>query len=163
MGRRVLLEKRFWEKVRKAGECWEFVGWRGRDGYGRIRGFRSQMIHAHRLSWILHYGTIPDELCVCHHCDNPPCVRPDHLFIGTHGDNARDREQKGRGKRVNGTNHHRSKLSPMDVRVIRRLYSRRDPLMKRGLSSPQIAEIWDVDQTVISKIIRREIWGHVVG
>lgn len=87
-------EDRFWEKVQKGDGCWE---WRGvlQRGYG-ILHVDGRAIRAHRLSWELHNGPIPPSLYACHRCDNPKCVRPDHIFLGTHGDNMADAHQKGR-------------------------------------------------------------------
>lgn len=91
------LERRFDEKVKfgKSDECWEWLGWR-LDGYGRMR-WRGRVQGAHRVSWFLMYGEIPDGMLVLHHCDNRGCVNPDHLFLGTNQDNIDDRERKGRG------------------------------------------------------------------
>ncbi len=87
---------RFWQKVEKNPEgCWSWTATIDRGGYGSI-GTPTGLEYAHRLSWIIHNGPIPNGLFVLHHCDNPPCVRPDHLFLGTHQDNQDDRLRKGR-------------------------------------------------------------------
>jgi hypothetical protein len=97
----------FWKKVRKSDGCWEWTGAVNEWGYGRI-GSRDRLgakRTAHRLSWLLAFGPIPDGALVLHACDNPPCVRPDHLFLGTHEDNMQDRHNKGRyarGEQVSG-------------------------------------------------------------
>jgi hypothetical protein len=94
------LSARFWPKVSKSDGCWTWTGKTG-NGYGQIRiaGKGSGLIGAHRLSWALHYGPIPAGLFVCHNCpdgDNPLCVRPEHLFLGTHEQNMADMVAKGR-------------------------------------------------------------------
>ena len=85
----------FWNRVEKTEGCWLWRGSRTTAGYGNVRvGPKNK--YAHRLAWELTNGAIPNGLHVCHRCDNPPCVRPDHLFLGTGKDNARDSMQKGR-------------------------------------------------------------------
>lgn len=101
-----VLKERFWGKVNKdgpapshcpeLGPCWIWTGIITIWGYGRIKS-GGKMHAAHRVAWVLAYGDIPDGLFVCHKCDNPACVRPEHLFVGTVLDNTRDREAKGRG------------------------------------------------------------------
>lgn len=105
-GARSPLPDRFWAKVNKDGpihptlgtECWIWTGCKTRFGHGQIgRGGRGTgLIPSHRVSWEMHNAPVPDGLWVLHHCDNPPCVRPDHLFLGTHQDNMHDMVRKGR-------------------------------------------------------------------
>jgi hypothetical protein len=93
------IDERFWMKVQKSNGCWEWTAYRDPDGYGRFgwaRKRRSENILAHRVSWELHYGPIPEGLWICHHCDNPSCVRPDHLFLGDRSMNMKDCAAKGR-------------------------------------------------------------------
>ncbi len=87
-----------WSRVDKTGACWTWTGRRNAGGYGvlRIRGRSSKILFAHRLAWELTNGPIPDGLFVCHHCDNPPCCNPEHLFVGTPKDNCHDMMAKGR-------------------------------------------------------------------
>lgn len=91
-----MLADKFWSKVRKSDACWEWSGSRNGQGYGLFwNGKRN--IGAHRFAWMLMHGD-PGQMNVCHKCDNPPCVRPDHLFLGTTADNVRDMWVKGRNK-----------------------------------------------------------------
>lgn len=93
------IAERFWPRVEKrdADECWEWKGSRLQKGYGTMPcwPFKRPAL-AHRVSWEIHNGNIPDGLIVCHRCDNPPCVNPAHLFLGSHQDNLRDMVKKGR-------------------------------------------------------------------
>jgi len=97
--RRRTAADRFWEKVQKTRTCWLFTGSRTEAGYGHIR-WNGRQMRAHRVSYLLHHGTDPGALLVCHTCDVPACVRPDHLFLGTQLDNVRDAQAKGRRQRV---------------------------------------------------------------
>ena len=87
-------DRRFWPKVRKTSECWVWTGKR-RSGYGRFL-IKGRAVSAHRVAWELAYGPIPHGKEVCHRCDNPPCVRPDHLFLGDRRANMADAGSKGR-------------------------------------------------------------------
>lgn len=122
--------------------CWEWQGYRNRSGYGAVRvgGRGGKLWLAHRLSYSVLVGPIVDNLHVLHRCDNPRCVRPDHLFLGTNEDNVADRIAKGRPggaqtwkvRRV-GEAHPLAKLSNADVEQIREMYG-------RGESTRSIAE-----------------------
>lgn len=87
---------RFWERVDMSGDCWLWTGTLGRKGYGRVPNYPMSPWAAHRVAYMLAVGPIPGDLLVLHRCDNPPCVRPDHLFLGTNADNMRDMRAKGR-------------------------------------------------------------------
>jgi hypothetical protein len=92
------LKERFDLQVDKSADCWEWVGSKIPQGYGHIHHNHAD-IYAHRASWIIYYGEIPNGLCVLHRCDNPSCVNPEHLFIGTIADNMHDRDAKGRNNK----------------------------------------------------------------
>src|SRR5689334_17638258 len=106
--------KRFWVKVekRRNDECWPWLGAITHDGYGRF-GFSRNQVMAHRMSFRVNVGEIPRGLCVCHHCDNPICVNPDHLWLGTNWDNQLDMIAKGRnakGDKNGRSEEHTSEL-----------------------------------------------------
>lgn len=111
---------RFWSRVKKTDGCWEWQGCRMPPmSYGQIGVPGRKTRLTHRVSWQIHFGDIPEGSLVCHRCDNPPCVRPDHLFLGGHLENNRDMFAKGRNKTNFGTKHPQAKLSDEEVRQIR--------------------------------------------
>lgn len=108
------LADRFWPKVRRGApdDCWTWLGARLTKGYGLI-GVAGDMRGrlAHRVSWEIHNAPIPDGLLVCHHCDNPSCVNPAHLFLGSHSDNLKDMSRKGRHRIMNRPAENRAKTA----------------------------------------------------
>lgn len=142
---------RFWLRVNKhgpvpkhcpeLGRCWVWLGVT-RNGYGRCRLIcGGKLLSAHRVSWELVKGIIPEGLKVLHKCDNPACVRPFHLFLGTYKDNRLDCLRKGRG----------SKLTLDQVRKIRKLYA-------SGITQVIIAKKFGVTRETVSAIANRRIW-----
>lgn len=154
--KRIPIEDRFWSKVDRSGgedACWEWQGNRHVSGYGSVR-HNGRVEKAHRVAYELMYGPIPEGHYVCHHCDNPPCVNPAHLFAGTPAENSQDRERKGRREPARGSRSGMSKLTEFDVAdILRRL--------QRGEKQKPIAALYGVDFTLISMIKRNKIWRHV--
>ncbi len=139
---------RFWSKVDRSGDCWVFSSLR-KNGYGRLL-IDHRFFQAHRVSWELHNGPIPDGLWVLHRCDNPACVRPDHLFLGTHADNMADRHAKERDAACE--RHGRARLTAADVREIRRHCD------NRTKTQTELAADYGVAQSNISMIALRVTW-----
>lgn len=147
--------ERFWQKIDKApghgpkGDCWIWTASQKRAGYGSFAFTGNGKIRnrgAHIYSYEMHYGAIPKGLFVLHRCDNPPCVRPDHLFLGTPKDNGVDMAQKGRAT---------SPFTVDDVRAIRARYD------AGGISFSQLASVYGVHKVTIRYIVRRLRWAHV--
>lgn len=143
-------ELHFWKKVQKSAGCWEWQGALNLGGYGV---FGKPAEGAHRFSYRLAYGEFDRRLLVCHRCDNPKCVRPDHLFLGTPAANSADMVAKGR--QLQGEALASSKLSPFEVREIRRRYA------EGGTSTTKLGAEFGVSSPLISAIVRRKIWDHV--
>ncbi len=159
--RRPLLQ-RFTENViiDESTECWNWTAAKFSNGYGAIRNDGRQC-RAHRVSLELHRGPIPSGLCVCHHCDNPGCVNPEHLFLGTQADNVADKIAKGRqvnlrGAAVSnpGTANGNAKLAESDVAAIRSAI---------GVSQRKLAARFGVGRTQIRRILAGESWAHLLG
>ena len=142
--------RRFWRGLPSGPGCWEWSGARSR-GYGYINS-RYAKQQAHRVSWVLHFGAIPDGLLVCHHCDNKPCVRPDHLYLGTIADNTRDAGE--RGLMSKGTARHNARLDPDLVIALRQ---RRG----EGVSWKRLAREFSVNATTIRHAVLGHTWAHI--
>lgn len=140
------IESRFWKYVYKSNHesCWNWIGAKLPTGYGVLSyqdNGKTRRINAHRLSYIIHVGEIPHALCICHHCDNPSCVNPNHLFLGTHRDNVMDMIRKGR----RGNTSHR-KISPGQEQEL---------IIELNLSSPGILERLSKKYGVSPETIRK--------
>lgn len=155
--RRKPIAARFWSGVLRGlpEDCWVWTKSVDNRGYGKLssrRGKGGSPERAHRVSWELHFGTIPQDKEVCHRCDNPRCVNPNHLFLGTHRDNMDDAVAKHR--MAHGSNHCCAKLSEQDVVEIRAL--RHD-----GVAQRTIARMFGVTHSAIEKIDNGQNWKHV--
>lgn len=146
--------ERFWSKVdlSRADEefaCWEWAAGQNQRGYGRIM-WQNHARGAHRIAYLLAFGEFPPGICVCHHCDNPCCCNPNHLFLGTHNDNMHDMYQKGRRIQVPsyGEKHGKHKLSDAQVADIRERYA------QGSVSQDALAKEYDVSQRQIWRIVR---------
>jgi len=146
---------RFWEKVDVRGkdDCWEWTGTKSHRKYGNF-WFVETVIGAHRFSWMMDNGEIPEGMYVCHKCDNPGCVNPSHLFLGNCTDNMQDAAKKGRIAR--GERRHGAKLTESQVGLIRKEYENMSEK-----SQSKLAKKYKVSQTAISKIILKKRWKHI--
>jgi hypothetical protein len=152
--------ERFWSKVDKkkslifygGSRCWEWTGGHITKGYGMFFvGFNNK--GAHVVSYEIHFGTVPSGMYVCHNCDNPGCVNPSHLFIGTADDNNKDKVKKGR--QAVGTKTKSSKITERDVMAIREMYSSGD------FTQQAISDKFKIKRRQVSHIVRREHWRHI--
>lgn len=143
---------KFWTKVNKTAKCWLWIGTIDRCGYG-MYCVNYRPWKAHRYSWMLANGEIPETLLVLHRCDVPACVNPRHLYLGTVKDNSRDAIERGQQPR--GERHGMAKLKENDIKIIRNLY------IPRKMTHKLIAEKFGIARTTIKQILSRDLWSHV--
>lgn len=140
---------RFWSRVDKSGECWEWQGSRQHYGHG-LMSVKGKHLKTHRISYELHVGPIPVGLCVRHKCDNPPCVNPDHLEVGTLADNNRDRDLRGRHVKLENEAHGMHKLTDRQVATIRRLAE------ERAMTRIAIARQFGISEGYLYRLLKHE-------
>lgn len=151
-----------WNKKEIAWEinengCWICTSHKpGKQGYPRCTIGKKQK-RLNRVMYEKYYGKISDDLFVCHKCDNPACINPEHLFLGTHKDNMIDkvkknRQARGHGEKIQGEKHGMSKLTENQIKKIRAI---------KGITQHEIAKIYKLSETHISEIIRRKVWTHI--
>ena len=147
------LRKRFWERVdiKSTDECWHWTGVKSKKGYGMFSVPKVGGIIAHRFSWRIHFGKIPHGLCVCHHCDNPPCVNPKHLFLGTIADNNHDMCRKGRCI----TPEPKKKLTEELVIKIRSMR------IIRLFGPKKISKVVGLPAVLCRNALRKDRWTHI--
>lgn len=156
--------ERFWAKVDKAGECWLWTAARAARGYGAFY-FRGGNNLSHRVSYELTFGPVPAGLWVLHHCDNPPCVRPDHLFLGDHAANMADMVCKRRQPTImrpdrcvkHGEAHGGAVLTETDVRDLRRRYRR----YSHDANIVVLAAEYGVEPGTVWSVVNGKTWRHV--
>jgi hypothetical protein len=163
------IEDRFWQKVQKTNDCWLWTAYTDSNGYGEIhcKNGNSRVEYAHRISWMIHFGSIPEGMEVCHKCDVPRCVRPDHLFLGTQYDNIHDCIDKKRNPilikgraGMKGEDHPLRKLTEEQVIEIRRRYvsgvNQYNPSNRR-----ELAEEFGINPTHVWQVYARKVWKHI--
>jgi hypothetical protein len=146
--------EKFWSNATWQGECLVWNKDLHKDGYGQLTYHRKYYL-SHRLSWILTFGDIPKGLYVLHKCDNPPCINPNHLYLGTQQDNVNDMYSKHRDNNLFGSKHGMALLTEDQVREILKLYDTGTIQIK------QLAERYGISKTGIYHIVHRENWKHL--
>lgn len=140
--------------------CWEWTGSRRTDGYAQLE-IGGHMYRVHRIMWEMRHGPIPEGMLVCHHCDNPPCINPDHLFLGTYADNLHDCIRKGRF--YTGTHHGmrngRAKVTDDQVSRMRLEYVAGNGCHR----TTQLAKQYGLSWGSVNRIVNRKGWAHIGG
>lgn len=144
----------FFEKnVIKLHDCWDWNGTIHRSGYA-VMNYNNKQTSAHRISWMLNFGKIPDKLIIMHKCDNKKCTNPEHLSLGTPKNNTQDMLEKGRGRPKYGENHPFRKLDDNKVREIRKL-------LTMGVSVGRICKDFEISQGALDALRKGITWKHV--
>lgn len=150
------LAKKLFRGLRRpyGSQCLEWQGLKTASNYGILHYSKAHFV-THRVAYAIHNQEDPGDLFVCHHCDNPPCCNPDHLFLGTSADNVRDMVNKGRAARQQGEAHGRARLTEQDIKKIRSEY--KDP----KLTAKKIASKYGINHWYVYDIVRGKRWHHV--
>lgn len=154
----IIEPERFWSKVKKTKGCWNWVAGKDKNGYGKISIHRKDY-RAHRLSYEMYWKkVIPKGLLVLHKCDNPSCVNPKHLSLGTNQDNMKDMVRKGRRSTfLSGETHPLSKLNNNLVRKIQRILKINN---EYGINR-KLAKMYNISESIISRIKHNKRWRHI--
>lgn len=148
-------EKRFWSKVNRLGDedCWEWTAVRNADGYGRFQLYR-KIVSSHRASYLMFCGPIPSGMVVMHTCDNPPCVNPAHLVLGTQLENVRDCAAKNRRANLKGEAHGMAFLTEKIVNAIR-------DAVASGFSQAEMGRAFGIRKGLVCDLVSRRTWRHI--
>lgn len=140
---------RLMSHIEMSGDCWVWTGHRTSNGYGRITVLGKVRL-SHRVSWAVHHGPVSDGMRVLHRCDNPPCINPAHLFLGTSADNNADMRAKGRDAVLAGERNGRAKLTAQQVREIRAAVLVED--------KATVARRFRISRRTVLRIVVGDIW-----
>lgn len=144
-------KERFWKRVKKTRYCWIWIGAKNNKGYGQIM-VNKRLIAAHRYSYFLQKGSIPKDNHILHKCDNPSCVNPQHLWVGTNNDNVQDRVNKGREADRKGEKNPNAKITYEIATKIRKMYK------TRNYKVYILGQMFGVNRNVIGRIIGGKQW-----
>lgn len=150
---RQTLEERFMKYVHKEEACWLWTGYVNTSGYGSLT-VKGTPVGAHRLSFMLFKGEVPDGKVVCHTCDVRTCVNPEHLWLGSNRENLDDMLAKGRQSRVPGEQNGMSKLTEDQVRAIRQEHI-------DGATKASLCRKYEVSSSTMDRLIKRQSWAHI--
>ena len=142
-----LVENRVLPRIDTSGECWVWTGAKA-SGRGQV-AFKGKVLAVTRVVWEYHNGPIPPGMFICHKCDNPPCCRLDHLFVGSPADNMRDMMEKGRANPRSGPQHHNYRLSDAQVVDLRERSS-------RGESTAALAAEFGIHISYVRQLVKRQ-------
>ena len=148
------MEQKLLRYVVSENGCWNWVATKDKQGYGMLSHHRGKQIRAHRASYEFHVAKIPEGLLVCHSCDNPSCINPNHLFVGTPKENTRDMLDKNRRPVLRGERHPNAKLTNDQVSQIKQLRSENRPLK-------EIASQFNISFQTVSSITKGTTWNRI--
>lgn len=154
-----MLKEEFLQRIKKTSTCWLWQGSKDKSGYGQVGTTFFKTRKAHRVAYLLFIGPIPDGLCICHKCDNPPCVNPQHLFVGTYKDNVQDSLKKGRmNTNLAKITYRKGERNQAAVLTEEQVAEIRDLYLTGDFKQIDLAKQFGVGQAQISRIIRKTSW-----